>query len=157
MTKLRAASFLLVALILYYASQPVVSFLQDQFQLQKQIQATEYLQDKNNQIKENKNYVDQKVKKPGEVQLMPMEPKASEYPVGSALDPSAELAPAGELKQKVENTKKELSSEELKRIKEDRKDTAKIIDPKSVEYTAKDGTKVLSKSLVETPIHADIK
>jgi len=133
----------------YYLSNPILDYFQEQLSVQVELRNEEYLKDNSDQIKENKNYIDPQVK--NNVQLMPMEPKDSGFPLVYGNNSSDELAPAsteGDTKEEVK-IKKELDKDQLKELKKDSKVEESILDSKSVEYRLDDGTKVLNKTLVD--------
>lgn len=141
----RFIALFLVLLNVYYASQPLVSFLQTQLEIQNELRITEYLKDENNQIKENEKYVDPKVKPQDRLSLKPLEQIESEYALGTGVDVFEPLAPAGdELEPTVFD--RELNLGELKELN---RETAKIQNSKSVEYVSPKGTKIIEQSLVD--------
>lgn len=144
--KVRFISFVLVLLVFYSASQPVISYLQNQLEVQNELKRTEYLKDENGQIKENEKYVDSNVKPQDRLTLMPLEQKVSEFPIGTGVDPLDPIAPAGDLQEGEIRIKEDLSLDE---IKNQNKELAVIKDKRTVEYSALDGSKMLELNLVD--------
>jgi hypothetical protein len=113
------------------------------------MRSTEYTIGKDNQIIENKNYVDPKVKKVNFPEHGTLGISESEHKLGTGVSPSDPISPAGEGDKKPEKQKEEVNREFIEKVKREKKDSAEIKDSRTKEYTADDGTKILEISAID--------
>jgi RHS repeat-associated protein len=146
---LRIISVLFLLITVIYTSQPIISTIEQHITTLNKIRNSEYIVGKDNQIIENRNYVDPKVKKVDFPAHGTLGIEESEYPLGTGVSPSDPISPAGEGDKKPKEEKEEKNREYIEKVKREKKDTAEIKDTRTKVYTADDGTKILEISAVD--------